>query len=575
MKLIEKFISLLPAHRMRQAPLVILLMIIGAGFEVLGVGLIIPFVELLSDNSDKHWIYKSAYFEGFGKEQLIFFFTITLALAYLIKGMFLSILAYVIGRFTYGTKSEISNDLMSSYISASYEFHIKNNTAQLIRNLTTESNALVAHALNPMLILVAELFVVGFVSLFLIWIEPLGTLTVLLSVAFLAITFHKLLSSYSRHLGNVRQKADGLVIQKSQEAFGGIKDVKVLGRELFFAKMFVKNNNESCNASGKQFFITQLPRLYLETIGVLAMLLLIYVIVTTRDDLSQVVPILSAFGLAAFRLLPSANRILSSLNALKFAEPVIENLVEQKNQFRGLDLPNKKPTIKNKNLKFDNSIDLINVCYKYPNSQQLSLNNLSISIAKGECIGIIGKSGAGKSTLSYLVSGLLIPLSGEVLVDGVNIQTDLDSWKKKIGYVQQEIFLIDDSIRKNIAFGNDDDEIDDEKINQVIAKSQLDEFVLSLDEGINTNLGERGVRLSGGQKQRIGIARALYRNCPILVFDEATSSLDNNTEAEIVSFVRNLKGSKTLIIITHRLSTIEYCDRIFEFDSGKFSEKMY
>ncbi|MEC8147385.1 MAG: ABC transporter ATP-binding protein [Pseudomonadota bacterium] len=251
---------------------------------------------------------------------------------------------------------------------------------------------------------------------------------------------------------------------------------------------------------------------------------------------------------------------------MKFAEPVLEALSNPLGLFRNTDDYAKNNY---KRLSFEKNIEVKNICYKYPNSVDFALSDVSFNIQKGESIGVVGKSGAGKSTFADIFLGLLKPQSGKIYTDGVDIYNDLYSWQKKVGYVQQDIFLLDESIRKNIAFGCTENEIDDDKLNQVIMESQLEEFVSSLAEGLNTKLGERGVRLSGGQKQRFGIARALYHDSPILVFDEATSALDGETEKEIVYAIENLKGVRTIIVIAHRLSTIKSCNRVVELDEGK------
>jgi ABC-type multidrug transport system fused ATPase/permease subunit len=302
----------------------------------------------------------------------------------------------------------------------------------------------------------------------------------------------------------------------------------------------------------------------------LVFLSLIILLILKGDDYGQVIPVLGVFALAAFRLLPSANRILASINSLRFAEEVIATLdgqlttIDSSDPFSYSVETNAVNTLS----AFDQSIEIKNLFYQYPGGHELALSNINITIKKGESIGIVGESGAGKSTLSDAILGLIKASKGGIYVDGLDIYKDIKSWQNLIGYVQQDIYLLDDSIRSNIAFGEPDGMIDSKRVNDAIFEAQLDEFVSSLPEGIYTQLGERGVRLSGGQKQRIGIARALYRNTPILVFDEATSALDNETESEIVSAIKSFKGLRTTIVIAHRLSTIEHCDRVIELQKG-------
>lgn len=575
MKILTQILVLLPMRQKRQVPLVIFLMIIGAVFEVLGIGLIIPLMELVTgDRANAVTQIVTSRFKTFSNQDLIVLGVCVFSSIYVLKGLYLSLLAWIIGRFTYNTKAEISNSIMKNYLSAPYEFHLKNNSAQLIRNVTTEANQLVLYALNPTLVIATESAVIIAVSIFLISIEPIGTIAVILLLIVLSFGFQEVVGGYSSKLGKLRQDADGLVIQKSQEALGGIKDVKVLGKTLHFSEQFCQQNWISSDVSGKQHALGQLPRMYLETIGVLVLSVLVFVLTQRSGNFLEIIPTLSVFALAAFRLLPSANRILSSANSLRYAESVVNTLKVQQDLYPKDFVSTANDQCKSQDLPFDSCIELHDLSYQYPDTQKNTLSNISLKINKGESIGIVGKSGAGKSTLSDVILGLIVPNSGAVTVDGVNIQKNIGAWQQKIGYVQQDIFLLDDSIRKNIAFGLLEDEVDEKRMNEVIVEARLAELVSSLAEGLDTQLGERGVRLSGGQKQRIGIARALYRDTPFLVFDEATSALDNETESEIVSAIKALKSIKTIIVIAHRISTIEHCDKIIELRHGKISRSL-
>lgn len=570
--LISQVFSILPKHRRKQIPIIVFAMLIGAAFEVLGIGLVIPLIDIISDSDNPVTEYLRSALPSLSGQNIVLLSVALFALIYVVKGFYLSALAWLTGRFTYAVKADVSNNLMEIYLIAPYEYHLQKNSAQLLRNLTTEAVQLVQSALNPFLIILSESVVIISIGVFLMVIEPIGTLIVMLLLASLSFAFQRLLGGYTKILGEVRQNADGMVIQKSQESLGGIKDVKVLGKEQQFLKQFRFYNQISSDVSAKQYTLGQLPRMYLETIGVLVFSILIVLLIAKGADFRQVIPTLGVFALAAFRLLPSANRLVYAINSLRFADAVIASLKDQL-KANTLTVPN-APT-GNTNMahfSFQRSIDIDNLCYQYPGTYELALSDINLSIAKGESIGIIGKSGAGKSTLSDAILGLLKPSAGAIYVDGVDVYEDIKSWQSLIGYVQQDIYLLDDSIRSNIAFGEIDHEIDANRINDAITEAQLDEFVASLPEGIDTHLGERGVRLSGGQKQRIGIARALYRNTPILVFDEATSTLDNETETEIVSAIKSFKGVRTTIVIAHRLSTIEHCDRVIELKKGRISK---
>ena len=569
---LSKVFFILPKHRIKQIPFILFAMIIGAAFEVVGIGLVIPLIDIISDSDNRVTEYLGSAFPSLSSQNIVLLSVTLFAIFYVVKGIYLSGLAWLNGRFSWAVKADVSNTLMEGYLKVPYEFHLQKNSAQLIRNLTTESSQLVSYVLTPLLTLVTECAVIIAVSIFLITIEPTGTIVVLAVLVVLSFSFQRVLGSYVAKLGRIRQHADGMLIQRSQEALSGIKDVKVLGKELHFINQFRMNNLTSSSVSAKQYVVNQIPRMYLETIGVLVFSILIVLLIVKGEALRQVIPTLGVFALAAFRLLPSANRLLSAINSLRFADAVIVSLNDQ---LKAIALTvSSAPRVNNNMARsaFERSIDIDNLCYQYPGAHELALSDIKLTIVKGESMGVIGKSGAGKSTLSDIILGLLKPSAGAIYVDGVDIYEDIKSWQSLIGYVQQDIYLLDDSIRSNIAFGELADEIDANRINDAIAEAQLDEFVASLPEGIDTHLGERGVRLSGGQKQRIGIARALYRNTPILVFDEATSALDNETEAEIVSAIKKFKGVRTTIVIAHRLSTIEHCDRVIELKKGRISK---
>lgn len=572
MQLLQLY-RIVPIRRIKQAPLVIFAMTIGAGFEVLGIGLIIPIINLASGEDGVTMKFVSSIFPFLSEQNILIISVITFSSVFIFKGLYLAILAWVTGRFTYAVKADISDSLMKKYLMSPYDFHLQQNSAQLIRNVTTEANLLASGALTPLLTIVSEMAVVFAISIFLLAIEPIGTLIIIFLLLIFSFIFQKISSKYSTNLGKIRQNADGKIIQLSQESLGGIKDVILLGKELQFLAQFRKWNRTSSDVSAKQHALSQIPRMYLETISVVILAVLVFVLLFKDQDFQEAVPILGVFALAAFRLLPSANRILSCLNTFRFAGATITLLHDQLIDLNQGYYHKLNRTEKGSNIfTFKNYIQIQDLCYQYPGTHGLHLSDINLTIQKGESIGITGKSGSGKSTLTNIVLGLLKPSAGTLTVDGIDIYDNIKSWQNIVGYVPQEIFMLDDSIRKNIAFGEHDDEINIDRINDAITEAQLDELIFSLPEGIETQLGERGVRLSGGQKQRIGIARALYRNTPILVFDEATSALDNETEIEIVSAIRNLKGLRTTIIVAHRLSTIKHCDRVIQLKHGRISK---
>jgi len=550
-------------------PFIMLAMLIGSMFEVVGLGLVILMMNVITNPSEGKYIsLLYLYYPGLSSESVIYLTLALFAAFHVLKGIYLVFLARISGRFSYDIKANINNQLMHKYIKGPYDFHLNNNSSQLIRNITTETDQLVKKTLQPIITLSTEVIVIVSIVTFLMLIEPLGTLMVVSLLFVFSLVFQKLIKNIIADLGKTRQYADGLIVQVTQEAIGGIKDVKILSREDAFLEQFSKYNKLSSVASSKEFMWSQIPGMYLETVFVLALsVLLLFTTISVQSPLDAI-PTLSVFAIAAFRLLPSASRILSSLNSLRFSSSVVISLAEQLNAVSQLPIQAKNENATSHPASFSKNIEIQHLSYQYPNSESRSLRDISLSIRKGESIGIIGKSGSGKSTLLDIILGLLVPTSGSILVDGTNIYDNLKDWQQKIGYVQQDVFLVDESIRKNIAFGLLEGEIDDERMLQVVIEAQLDELVASLPGGLNTQLGERGVRLSGGQKQRIGIARALYRKSSILILDEATSALDSATECEIVSIINNFKGNKTIIVIAHRHSTLEHCDRIIELNNG-------
>jgi ABC-type multidrug transport system fused ATPase/permease subunit len=416
-------------------------------------------------------------------------------------------------------------------------------------------------------VIATESLVIIAFMIFLVWLEPQGTVIVVSLLLLSGLLFQGLIKNFMEEIGATRLHADGLIVQKAQEAIGGIKDIKVLLKEDAFMEHFSKHNVLSAEADAQHYTWSQFPRMYLETIGVVTLSVLLLFLTINSANSAQIIPTFGLFALAAFRLLPSANRIMISFGNLRYSSSVIGNIEQQLNDAKLLPIHATNEYEISNSLSFVKSIEIKNISHSY-DSETISLHNISISIKKGESIGIIGKSGAGKSTLVDVILGLLDPTSGAIAVDGNSIYENLIGWQQIVGYVQQDVFLLDDSILKNIAFGIHEENIDYERLHQVVNETQLDDFVYALSEGLNTQLGERGLRLSGGQKQRIGIARALYHKSSVLVFDEATSALDTETETEIMSEISNLKGDQTIIVIAHRLSTLKHCDRILELSKG-------
>ena len=418
---------------------------------------------------------------------------------------------------------------------------------------------------TPVLQLLTEIVVIIGISILLFLIEPLVTLLIIMGFSIFSWLAHVKFRNPITQWGRLRQMHEGMRIQYAQQGLGGVKELKILGREDGVSNQYLEHNFGSANVSTKKATVQLLPRLWLEFMAITSLGLVVLVMLSQERPMPSLIATIAMFGVAAFRLMPSVNRVLASMQSFRYGIPVIHNLYEE---ICAIDKSMPNNSI---NIKFQDTIEINKVFYRYPEAAKYALKDVNLVIPYGTSVGFIGDTGMGKSTLIDVILGLLNPDSGSILVDGVEIQTQLRGWQDKIGYVPQAIFLSDETLRKNIAFGLPDDEIDDNTIDEVLKATQLFNFVQQLPNGLDTFVGERGVRLSGGQRQRIGIARALYCRPSVLVLDEATNSLDGVTEARVMESVFALKDI-TLIIIAHRLSTVANCDKLYRLNFGEVVE---
>jgi len=482
----------------------------------------------------------------------------------LFKAIFLAFLAWRQMSFAFGVEAQLSQRLFTVYLRQPYTFHLQRNSAQLIRNAVNDVNLFTFNVIIPGMSLVTEALVFPGLCILLLVVEPLGALIVVTVLGTCAWGFQRLTRGRIGRWGETRQHHEGLRIQHLQQGLGGAKDVKLLGRETDFLEQYSVHNAQCARAGRLQLFLQQLPRLWLELLAAAGLATLVLAMLAQGRDFSAILPMLGLFAMAAFRLMPSVNRVLSSIQSLRYGLAVINTLHEELKL--AAPAPRKPGTAI---APFRETLELDQVSFTYFGTPVPAIKDLSLVIRRGESVGFIGPSGAGKTTLVDVLLGLLAPDSGEVRVDGNDIQRSLRTWQDQIGYVPQSVFLTDDTLRRNVAFGLPSAQVDEAAVWRAIRAAQLEEFVQSLPQGLDTVVGERGIRLSGGQRQRIGISRALYHDPATLVLDEASSSLDTATEREVMQAVRALQGSKTILIVAHRLSTVEHCDRLYRLEQGR------
>ena len=559
-----------PRHRASGLRLC-LLMLIGTALETLGIGLVVPVLGIAA-SGDLGYLQKvpglAEVLAGVSRDRLVIGAMLALLGFYAMKAVFLGFLSWYQLRFAFGIQQDVSYRLLQEYLWRPYTFHLQRNSAELIRNTTNEVSQIVHNAVIPTLTLVAEILVIACVASLLVAFEPLGAGLALAGIMAVGLTMHRFTKRWISGWGADRQRHDGLRLQYIQEGLGAIKDIKLMRREQYFLDRYEIHNGGSARINAQQGAMQQMPRLVFEVIAVGALAMLVVSMVVGGRPIDTVVPVMGLFAAASFRLMPSANRILNAFQCMRFAVPAIEVLandlaVAEVNEAPGDIRP----------VRLRDNIALRGVEFAYPGAEDRVLRGIRLTIRKGTTVGFVGPSGAGKSTLVDVILGLLPPSQGSVLVDGVDIREMLRSWQAGIGYVPQNIYLSDDSIRANVAFGLPDALIDESRVWAALRAARLETYVRTLKSGIGTRLGERGIRLSGGQRQRVGIARALYHDPDVLVLDEATSALDGDTEREVMEAMHALKGVKTVLVVAHRMTTVAYCDRIFRLVAGAAVEQ--
>lgn len=557
------------------------MILIGGVFETLGVSMLIPAVNaIMQPDLVREKIEKFPALSHFLTQDLqlntdakllcaLFGFLIGL---YVVKNLYLLLLAYKQNRFIARARNDMISRVMREFLNRPYEEYLGADIPTVFR--ITDGD--IPHTFSlvlALLQLMTECVVSLFLVIYLIRVNWQMTLLLMLVLALLTLWNARVLKKKLNAIGKRNQDIQSRIAKWRIQSIYGLKDVKVLNRQDFFIRNYYESGKVGAELATKYAVLNNLPHLVIETIFMATILGFMMALLTSGQNLTAFLPQLMAFGVAAIRVMPSANRINTYMTEIAYEQPsldfVYENLTDAMKTNKKMAAERAK--VAGGALHLEKEIRLEGITFRYPDGDRNIFTDASMVIPKGKSVGIKGASGAGKSTIVDILLGLLHVQKGEITCDGANIFSNYESWLSQIGYIPQSIYLIDESIRDNIAFGIDEREIDDARIREVAAEAQLLEFIDSLPEGLDTKIGDRGVRLSGGQRQRIGIARALYHNPEILVFDEATSALDNETEAALMGAINSFHGRKTMIIIAHRLNTIENCDLIYEVKGEKIT----
>ncbi|MEE6451418.1 ABC transporter ATP-binding protein [Gottfriedia acidiceleris] len=579
----KKLLMLFNKKEKKKLLILFFMMIISAMFETVGIGLIVPFVgivtnpTIIKEQAILRYLYNLIGFKS--TTSFLIFSVFVLLFIYIIKNSYILFFQYCQNRVIMNQQIKLSRMLFNEYLKKPYTFHLQRNTALLLRNVNEEVSKVFQQIIISGFLLFTELLVIFCILVLLLITSPVATIVASVLLSGSVYLFLKAYRKKMSEMGKGLQHANGMMIKWVNQGLGASKEVKVSGKEDFFVESYSVYSKKSAIIKRGIMMFDQVPRLFIETLIVSIVLIIMLVIIFEGTNLSTIVSTMALFAMAAFRLMPSINRVIAMIAAIRFNQPALsviyEDLFTNKEEF-----PNNK-VIENEDYQiefsnggeriFKNSIDLKGISFRYPNQNEFSIKDISLTIPIGQSVAFIGESGAGKTTLVDIILGLFRPEKGTVSVDGMEIHQLGLKWQKNIGYIPQSIFLSDDTVRGNIAFGIPNNQIDDKAVWKALEQAQLKEFVESLPDKLETAVGERGVRLSGGQRQRIGIARALYHNPEIIFMDEATSALDNETEKEIIAAIDKLKGEKTLIIIAHRLTTIENCDIVFKINKGKLT----
>ena len=572
-KVLNKLFYLLPKGDIVKIPILFLMMLIAALLEIAGIGMIPAFVAIVAvpEKVLDYELIKPllAFLNVQNAQDLLLGGSIALVLMFVLKSAYIIFFGFIESRFLSMRRFGISKKMMSTYMQAPYTFHLNRNSSELVRNTNGEVNIIVNNILQGLLTIAKDGVMTLTILGFLLFYEPLITLIVIVLSGLGAGSFILFTQKKMKRYGEEMVGYRGDMIKAVYEGINGLKDARILNRESEFINQFSSAAYKTATLQTYTRFIKQIPRPVVETTAVMGMMLISVLMVWQGRPMAAIIPTLTLFAMAVVRLMPAVQSISSMYTSLQYNIASLDPLFNDLKMLEEETARFLKARKDARKISLENSIEVKNLHYNYPGSSEQALNGVSVTIPKGKAIAFVGESGAGKTTIVDLLLGLMKPSKGEITVDGKDIHENLAGWQKNIGYIPQSIYLADDTLRRNIAFGLPENEIDDDKVKEAIESAQLNKLVKNLDKGLETIVGEHGARLSGGQRQRVGIARALYHKPEVLVMDEATSALDNITEKQVTKAIESLIGERTIIMIAHRLTTVMNCDRLYLMEHGK------
>jgi len=565
-------LSLLDRGARRRLVIALLGSLVVAGLEIIGLGLVLPLLELLtsSDGGGGTGVeFMSDLLGNPSQDRLELVLAIVVIAAFALRTLLTIVLRWWTLGFTLQSEARLSARLLDLYLRAPYRYHLRRNSAELVRTIESAATDAFSRSIGPSVSVATEGAVIFGITIVLLVLQPVIAIGTGLYFLVIVLVYQRIINRRAQALGYEYQRLNAESYKAIQQPLGGVKEVIVTNRQPYFVDRLARNKNESAYVQRRFQFYAELPRQYLETAFILGGGLLALVLALTGEE--DAVAVLGLFIAAGFRLLPTLYRFVSSTTTFRTGLASVEIVCADIEELETAISAERPPATTSSIQPLRREVRVDHLSFSYGDPTHLVLDDVSLEVRRGESVAIVGTSGAGKSTLVDLMLGLHRPLRGTIEADGVDIFTDLEGWQGQIGLVPQDVYLLDASLRENVAFGVPEGEIDPGRVDEAIRRAQLETFVASLPEGLDTFTGERGVRISGGQRQRLGIARAFYSQPEVLVLDEATSALDNATEAELAATIAGLRGTLTMIVIAHRLSTVKNCDRVLLLEHGRLS----